>query len=182
MKWNLKQSCSPGQDLPNNMWHATHTHTFQGDFQLLIGRSKIGILTPITSFGHNSCFKYSNGSYESILNIYVSRTFQWYKELFNPMCFDPWNTSLKIQDSIGIPTPKVDSGVHSRVCRFTFGSANVTPKLHFQPAPFHAFALVTSPKPKSWQLHYRIQNQHGIKLVRGYFGSCLKKGLGWKDT
>ncbi len=118
MKWNLKQSCSPGQDLPNNMWHATHTHTFQGDFQLLIGRSKIDILTPITSFGHNLCFKYSNGSYESILNIYVSRVFQWYKELFNPMCFDPWNTSLKIQDSIGIPTPKVDLGVQSRVCRF----------------------------------------------------------------
>jgi hypothetical protein len=24
-----------------------------------------------------------------MLNIYVSRAFQWYKEIFNPMSFDP---------------------------------------------------------------------------------------------
>jgi hypothetical protein len=33
--------------------------------------------------------KYSNGSYEPILDIYVLIMFQWYKELFNPMDFDP---------------------------------------------------------------------------------------------
>jgi len=27
-----------------------------------------------------------------------------------------------------------------------FGSVNVTPMLHSQPAPFHAFALVASPR------------------------------------
>jgi len=53
------------------------------------------------------CFKYSNGSCKSILNIYVLRYFQWYKELFNSMSFDPCNRPLKIWESIGTPTPKV---------------------------------------------------------------------------
>jgi len=44
------------------------------------------------------------------------KNFQWYKELFNPMSFDPWNTFLKIWNSIGILTPKV--GVHLGVCGF----------------------------------------------------------------
>ncbi len=54
-----------------------------------------------------TCFNYQNGSWETILNIYVLRDFQWFKELFNPMGFDPYNYSLKIQESIKIPTPKV---------------------------------------------------------------------------
>ncbi len=36
-----------------------------------------------------------------------SRIFQWYKELFNSMSFDPYNRLLKIQESIETPTPKV---------------------------------------------------------------------------
>jgi hypothetical protein len=43
-------------------------------------------------------------------DIYVLRTFQQYKELFNPMSFDPYNCLLKIQKSIEILTPKV--GIH----------------------------------------------------------------------
>jgi hypothetical protein len=50
------------------------------------------------------------------LNIYVSWTFQWYKELFNPMNFDPWNLSLNIRNFIETPIPKV--GVHLGVCGF----------------------------------------------------------------
>jgi hypothetical protein len=78
-------------------------------------RSQIGTLTPNPSFSHNLCFKYSNESYEHILNIYVSRAFQWYKVFFNPMNFDPWNCSLKICKSIKTPTPKV--GAHLGVGR-----------------------------------------------------------------
>jgi hypothetical protein len=49
---------------------------------------------------------------QHILNIYVSKKFQWYKELFNPMSFDPWNIFLKIRDSqSGIPFGSV--WVHS---------------------------------------------------------------------
>jgi len=41
------------------------------------------------------------------LDIYISRTFQWYKELFNQMSFDSYNRLLKIRESIKISIPKV---------------------------------------------------------------------------
>jgi hypothetical protein len=116
LRWGLKKSCNPHQKLSKDMWHAICIDVCHGDSWLLMGRSQIGILIPNLSFGHNFCFKYSNGSCEPILNIYVPRIFQWYKEFFNPMGFGPWNTSLKIQDSIGIRTLKV--GVHLGVCGF----------------------------------------------------------------
>jgi hypothetical protein len=47
---------------------------------------ELGSTSP--SFGHNLCFKYSNGTCKLILNICIPRSFQWYKELFNPMSFD----------------------------------------------------------------------------------------------
>jgi len=53
---------------------------------------------------------------QTILDIYVPRVFQWYKELLNPMGFNLYNHSLKIQDSIGTPTPKVE--VHLGEWRF----------------------------------------------------------------
>jgi len=59
-------------------------------------KNQINILTPSPSFGHNLCCKYSNGSCEPILNIKVSRVFQWYKKLFNLMNFDPLNRSLNV--------------------------------------------------------------------------------------
>jgi len=78
-----------------------------GDSWLLVIESQISNLTPDPSFGHNLCFKCPNESCKPILNICVPKYFQWYKELFNPLGFDPWNRSLKIWKSIGIPTPKV---------------------------------------------------------------------------
>jgi hypothetical protein len=86
------------------------------------------------SFGHNLCFRHPNEPCELISNIYVPRSFQWYKEFFNPMSFDPNNRFLKIWKSIGIPIPKVRT--HLGVWRsnpwhfFTLSGAwNVTPKL-----------------------------------------------------
>jgi len=83
---------------------------------LTFSDQKSNWLTPNHFFGHNLCFKYSNGTCEPILDIYVSRNFQWYKELFNPMSFDPCNRPLKIWESIGMPIPKV--GTHLGVCGF----------------------------------------------------------------
>jgi hypothetical protein len=77
------------------------------DSRLLVVGSQIANLTPGPSFGHNLCFRCSNGSCEPILDIYVPRAFQRYKELFNPLGFDPCNFFLKIWESIGTPTPKV---------------------------------------------------------------------------
>jgi hypothetical protein len=107
------------------------------------------ILAP--SLGHNLCFNYPNGSCEPILDICVLRSFWWYKELFNPMGFDPYNCSLKIREFIKTPTPKV--GAHLRVCRFIpshfftlLRAWNVTCGLHSWPTPSQALALVTSPR------------------------------------
>jgi len=79
-------------------------------------RSQICTLIPYLFLGHNLCFKYSNESCKLILDIYISRYFQWYKKIFNVMIFDLWNIFIKIQVSIGILTPKM--GIHLRVCGF----------------------------------------------------------------
>jgi hypothetical protein len=71
------------------MLYTTYTHLIQGNSKLLEVRNQIDTLTLVPSFGHNLCYKYSNGSCEPILDIYFSRTFQWYKEFFNPMSCDP---------------------------------------------------------------------------------------------
>jgi len=57
--------------------------------------NQIDNLTPNLSFGHNLCFKNQNGSCEPILDIYVPRSFQWYKELFNAMNFDALKLPFK---------------------------------------------------------------------------------------
>jgi hypothetical protein len=61
----------------------------QGDSRLFVVGSQIGNLTFGPSFGHNLCFKYPNESCEPILDMYVPKDFQWYKELFNAMSFYP---------------------------------------------------------------------------------------------
>jgi hypothetical protein len=80
------------------------------DFWFLMGGNWTSNLNPDPSFGHNLCVECPNGSCEPILNIYVPRTFEWYKDHLNTMGFDPCNNSLKIPKSIETPTPKV--GVH----------------------------------------------------------------------
>jgi hypothetical protein len=113
--------------------------------------NQIDNLTPNLSFGHSLCFKCPNGSYKIVLNIYVSRALQWYKEFFHPMSFDPFNCLLKIWKSIGTLIPKV--GIHLGMWGFipshfpTLPKAwNVTPMLHSWPALSQALALVMSPR------------------------------------
>jgi hypothetical protein len=78
------------------MWHTTCTQVNQGNSWLLVVKNQIHNLTTNFSFSHNLFLNYPNGSCELILNIYVPRTFPCYKELFNPMSFDPCNRSFKI--------------------------------------------------------------------------------------
>jgi hypothetical protein len=42
------------------------------------------------------CFRYPHGACEPILDIYIPKAFQWYKELFNQMKFDLCDYLLKI--------------------------------------------------------------------------------------
>ncbi len=58
--------------------------------------SQIDNLTPDFSFGYNLCFRYPHGACEPILDIYIPKAFQWYKELFNQMKFDLCDYLLKI--------------------------------------------------------------------------------------
>jgi hypothetical protein len=133
------------------MSHTTCAQWNRGDSRLLVVGSQIVNLTFGFSFGHNLCFKCPNGSCKPILDIYVAKKFQWYKELLNPMGFDPCYCSLKIRESIGTPTPKV--GIHLRVWRFNFHTLpysqppenmKVTPRPHSWPALLQALALVAS--------------------------------------
>ncbi len=112
----MKQSCSPRRDLSNGMLYNACTPRNQVDSRLLVVESQIANLILDLSFDHNLCFRCPNGLCEPILNIYVSITFQCYKELFKPMGFDPCNRALKIWESIGTPTPTM--GVHLRVWGF----------------------------------------------------------------
>jgi hypothetical protein len=149
--WSLKQSYSPRHEFSNNMLQTTCTQGNQGNSQLLVVRSQIANLTPGPSFDHNLCFRCLNGSYEPILDIYIPRNFQWYKGCLNPMSFGPCNRSLKIQESIWIPTPKV--GAHLGVWGFIPshsptlpGAWDVTPTFPSWPAALQALALVVSPR------------------------------------
>jgi hypothetical protein len=166
-RWGLKQSYSLPWDLFKDMWHATWTQINQGDSWFLVVGSQIGNLTPDPFFGHNLCFKYSNGSWNPILDIYVSRAFQEYKGIFNPMIFDPWNCSLKIWESIATLTLKVSA--HLGVCGFIPSHSltllwawNVILELHFWPAPLQTLALVTSPRLKLWHWGCYIKMGHLI--------------------
>ncbi len=133
------------------MSHVTFTWRNQGNSRLLVVGSQIANLIPCPSFGHNSCFRCSNGSCEPILNIYVPRAFQWYKERLNPMSFDPTIGLWRFGSPFGTPTPKM--GVHLGVWGFTpshsfalSGAWGVTPRLPSWPAPLQALALVANPR------------------------------------
>ncbi len=134
-------------------------------------------MIPDLSFGYNLCVKSPNGSCGPILDIYVPRDFQWYKELHNPMDFHPYNRSLKVWESTRTPTPKVEA--HLRVWGFILshslslsGTWNVTARLHTWPAPSQALALVASPRLGLWQslliFHIyalKLQIQKLMKLI-----------------
>ncbi len=144
------------------MWHSTCTKGNRGDSWLLMVGNQIGNLTPNPSFGHNLCFKCPNGSWKLILNIYILRAFQWYKEIFNPMSFDPCNFPLKIWESIGTPIPKV--GAHLGVWGFIPSHFPTLPitwsvilKLHSWPTPLQALVLVVSPRLRLWQWKHNIE-------------------------
>jgi hypothetical protein len=152
-RWCLKRSCSPHRNLSNGMLHATYTWGNWVDYWLLVVKSQTTNFTHGLSFGHSLCFKYPNGSCKPILNIYVSIVFQWYKEPFEMMGFEPYNFPLKIQKSIGTPTPR--RGIHLGVWRFTpshsfalLGTRDVTSRIPSWPTTLQALSLVASPRLK----------------------------------
>jgi len=113
-RWGLKQSCSPCRELSNGMSHAICTHGNQVDSWLLVVESQTANLTFGPSFGHNLCFRCPNGRCpngrcEPILNIYIPRNFQWYKERLKPLRFDPTIVFLRFGSPPGLQLPKWNS-------------------------------------------------------------------------
>jgi len=143
---SLRQSCSSRRELSNCMSHSRIWCREEIDSRLLVVGSQIGSLTPAPSFGHNLCFRCLNEQCELILDIYVSRSFQWYKERHKPLSFDPSNHSLTFRESTETPSPKV--GVALGVWVFTPshfltlpGVCDVTPQLPLGLHLCNAFAL-----------------------------------------
>jgi hypothetical protein len=94
---------------------------------------------------------------EPILDIYVPRSFQWYKELLNPLSFDPCNCFLKIWKSTWTLIPKVEAplGVWTFIPSHfpTFLRAwGVISRLPSWLATLQALALVTNPRLRLQQL------------------------------
>jgi hypothetical protein len=127
----------------------SHVASTQGNWVeswLLVVGNQIANLTSNLSFGHNLCYRCPNGQCKPMLDIYTLISFQWYKELFKAMGFDPWNCALKIQESIGTPTPNM--GIHLRVWGFIpshslalSGACDVTFRSFSWPATLQPFAF-----------------------------------------
>jgi hypothetical protein len=120
-------------------------------------------------FGHK-LFQIPNEQCEPILDIYVLRVFQWYKERHKPLNFDPCNHSLNFWESTGTPSPKMGVALGEwgfiplysftfltlpGVCDVTPGlllaliselPLALTPRFPLGSQPYNPFALVTSPK------------------------------------
>jgi len=154
-RWGRKQSCSTCQEISNDMSHTTFTKGNWVDSQLLVVGNQIANLTPGLSFGHNLCFRCPNGWCEPILYIYVPRAFQLYKERFKPLRFDPCNHPLKIRESTGTPTPKVEPlggvKVHSFTPFHTFESMLCDSWLPSWLTTLQTLALVASLRLGLWQ-------------------------------
>jgi len=150
-KCGLKKSCSSRRELSNGMWHVIWSQINWVNSQLFLVGSQIANLTPGPSFGHDLCFRCPNEQWEIILDIYVLRTFQWYKERHKMLSFDPSSRSLKFWESTRTPSPKV--GVALGVWGFTPSHfltlprvCDVTPGLPLGLDLCNPFALVASPK------------------------------------
>ncbi len=153
LQWVLKQSCSPHQVLSHGMSHVACTQGNQLDSRLLVVGSQIGNLTPDFSFDHNLCFRCPNGWCEPIIDIYASIDFQWYKELFETMSFDPYNRALKIWESISDSNSQHGSSfgsvrVHSLTLFALPGTCEVTPRSLSWPATLRPPCLGCEPKAK----------------------------------
>ncbi len=99
LRQGLNQSCSPRRDLFNAMSHSRIWHREEVDSRLLVVGSQIASLTPDLSFAHNLGCKCPNDQWEVILDIYVSRPFQWHQEHPNARCFSPCYRALNIRES-----------------------------------------------------------------------------------
>jgi hypothetical protein len=104
-RWGLNQSCSPRRGLSNAMSHSQIGHREEVDSWLLVVGSQTANLTLGPSFAHNLGCRCPNDQCEAILDIYVSRPFQWHQEHPKARCFAPCCWALNIRESRRTPNP-----------------------------------------------------------------------------
>jgi hypothetical protein len=102
---DLNQTCSPRQDLSNDVSHSQFGGREEVDSWLLVVGSQTASLTPGPSFAHNLGYRCSNDQCEAIFYIYASRPFQWHQEHLNARCFGPCCRALNIRESRRTPNP-----------------------------------------------------------------------------
>jgi hypothetical protein len=79
------------------------------DSRLLVVGSQIASLTPGPSFAHNLSCRCPNDQCEAILDIYISRPFQWHQKHPNARCFAFCCWTLNIWESRGLQVPNFGS-------------------------------------------------------------------------
>jgi len=140
LRWGLTQSSSPRRELFKDMSHATCTQGNWVDSRLLVVGGQIANLTPGHSFGHNLCFKCSNGSCKPILEIYVFNSFPMV--LKNPQSIGFWPLQLLFEHS------KVHRDSNSQGGKLPWECEGSFPHTFFH---FQAFSLGLQPcKPLPW--------------------------------
>ncbi len=103
----LNQTCSPRQDLSNDVSQSQFGGRKEVDSRLLVVGSQTASLTPGPSVSHNLGCRCPNGQCAAIFDIYASRPFQWHQENLNARCFRPWCRTLNIQESRRTPNPQL---------------------------------------------------------------------------
>jgi len=105
LRRGLNQTCSPRQDLFNDVSHSQFGGREKVDSRLLVVGSQTASLTPGPSFAHNLGYRCPNDQCEAIFDIYASRPFQWHQEHPNARCFGPCCRALNIRESWSTPNP-----------------------------------------------------------------------------
>jgi len=110
--------------------------------------SQIVSLTLGPFFTHNLCCICPNDSCEAILDIYILRPFQRYKEHLNARCFDPCNCALSFWESRR--TPKS----HFRECEWRPHTSFKVGLQHFS----HYFTGIIVAKILLWTDYKQVEN------------------------
>jgi hypothetical protein len=137
--WQNKQCINNYKNISNSNLRDPSIHNWLKKFPLFSVRSKI----------QNSKSKIH---ISSLLGPILIRHFQWYKECLNSMSFEPYNRLLKVQESIGTPTPKV--GAHLGVCGFIplvsyiLGSMKCDSRVSFLACTFASLRFGHKPKAR----------------------------------
>jgi len=148
--------------------------------------SQTANLIPSLFFGHILCFKCPNVSWNLILDIFVSIDFQWYKKLFNPLCFNPYNRSLKIWEST--ETPNSQSGGSFRSVRvhsshfpslpgFLLARNLTSPCLGREPKARVAIIFVEFFQELWFEIRRNIKNLFQETFCEGLFHKDMKASL-----